>query len=318
MNLHHLRIFVAIVENGSLTAAAKVLHSSPPALSARLKEVEEEFGVALFERWARGLRLTDQGHEFISHAYTILKQVEDAKAAMSDHDRPAVGNVRFGVPISLVELITVPLIEATRARLPNVRLRVIEAHSVHIGAWLRDGALDAAIQFAGGQVADAGVTTAPIAEEDLAIATYDVGVLRPYLSQAGAVSVKDLGSVPLVLPGPEHELRVLVETVAIRYKVPLNIVIEIDSPRRIFEFVRRGYGVTVCPAGAENFGFATTIGKRRLRTFPLVESDLKRTIYRATPLNRPSSRATTAVSNLAVEILLGQIANQRWRARRLG
>lgn len=317
MDLRHLRVFIAIVESGSLSAAAKVLHSSPPALSARLKELEEEFGIALFERWARGLRLTDEGHDFLSHAYAILKQVEDAKTSMANRDRPMIGDVRFGVPVSLVELITVPLIEAARARLPNVRLRVIEAHSGHIGAWLREGSLDAAIQFAGGPVTDRGATLQPIAEEEMAIATYDRDVVAPYLTAKSAMPIKELRHLPLVLPGPEHELRTLVESVAKRYKVPLNIAIEIDSPLRIFEFVRRGYGVTICPAGPQHFGFGTTLSKRPLRTFPAVEPDLRRTIYRATPLNRPSSRATIAVSKLAIDILTAQVSNKRWKAKLL-
>ena len=316
MNLQHLRIFVAIVESGSLSAASKVLHGSPPALSARLKELEDEFGVALFERRARGLRLTEEGHEFVSHAYGILKQVEDAKAAMSDRDRPTVGEVRFGVPASLVDLLTVQLIEAARARMPNVRLRVIEAHSGNIAAWLRDGALDAAIQFSGRPITDPGVTLQPIAEEELAIATYNADVVAPFLTAKGAIPIEQLRHLPLVLPGPEHELRTLVETVAQRVNIPLNVVIEIDSPLRIFEFVRRGYGVTICAAHTRHFGFSTTVFKRALLTFPAIEP-LKRTIYRATPLNRPSSRATTAVSKLAVEILVSQISTNRWKARLL-
>lgn len=316
MDLRHLRIFVAIAETGSLSAAAKLLHSSPPSLSGRLKELEEEFGLALFERWARGLRLTDEGHDFLSHAYAILKQVEDAKTSMLNRDRPAVGDVRFGVPVSLVELLTVQLIETCRTRLPQVRLRVIEAHSGHIASWLREGSLDAAILFAGGPLTDRSAALQPIAEEDLAVATYDPDLVTPYLNQTGAIPIEALRHLPMVLPGREHELRGLIEAAARRHGVSLTVAVEIDSPLRIFEFVRRGYGVTICPAGAQHFGFATTLSERPLHSVPL-EPDLKRIIYLATPLNRPSSRATSAVAKLAVETLLSQVSNAHWKARRL-
>ncbi len=317
MDLRHLRIFVAIAESGSLSAAAKLLHSSPPSLSARLKELEDEFGLALFERWARGLRLTDEGHDFLSHAYAILKQVEDAKTSMLSRDRPAVGDVRFGVPVSLVELVTVSLIETSRVRLPQVRLRVIEAHSGHIASWLREGALDAAILFAGSPMTDRSAALQPIAEEELAVATYNVGLVAPYLNERGAIPIRALQHLPMVLPGREHELRALIEAAARRHGISLNVTVEIDSPLRIFEFVRRGYGVTICPAGAQHFGFATTLSELPLQTFPAAEPDLRRIIYLATPLNRPSSRATTAVAKLAVETLLSQVSNEHWKARRL-
>ncbi|MGE4218638.1 MAG: LysR family transcriptional regulator [Alphaproteobacteria bacterium] len=317
MDLRHLRLFVAIAETGSLTAAAKLLHSSVPSLSARLKELEEEFGLTLFARVARGLRLTDEGHDFLSHAYAILKQVEDATTSMLNRDRPAAGDVRFGVPVSLVELITVQLIETCRARLPQVRLRVIEAHSGHIAGWLREGSLDAAILFAGRPVMDRSATLQPIAEEELAIATYDADLVAPYLDETGAIPIRALRHLPMVLPGREHELRSLMDAAATRHGITLNVSIEIDSPLRIFEFVRRGYGVTICPAGAQHFGFATTLSDLPLQTFPAAEPDLKRIIYLATPLNRPSSRATTAVAKLAVQTLLAQVSQEHWKARPL-
>ncbi|MFH1553287.1 MAG: LysR family transcriptional regulator, partial [Pseudomonadota bacterium] len=91
MDLRDLRIFVAIAETGSLVASAKILHSSPPSLSARLKDLEGEFGTQLFDRQARGLALTEQGRELLAHAYAILKLSEDAKASMLSSGKEPVG-----------------------------------------------------------------------------------------------------------------------------------------------------------------------------------------------------------------------------------
>lgn len=319
MDLRDLRAFVTIAETGSLTAAAKVLYSSPPSLSARLKGLEDELGAVLFERWARGLMLTEQGRDFLSHAYAILKRAEDAKTSMLSRDKPPVGTVRFGVPGSLVGLLTVQLIEACMERLPQVRLRVVESMSGYISTWLREGTLDAAVVFGGGVASDRTASLQPIAEEDLYVATYDPALVAPYLTDTGEIRMRDVQHLRLVMPGPEHGLRTLVEATARRQSLPLNIAIEIDASPQIFELIRRGHGTTICSLAACHPGSMTCIaGSMPIYTYRVIDPGFSRRIYLATPLNRSSSRATNAVAQVAVETLLSQATTDQWKAVRSG
>jgi LysR family transcriptional regulator, nitrogen assimilation regulatory protein len=318
MELRDLRIFVAIAETGSLAAAAKVLHSSPPSLSARIKDIEDEFGTVLFERSARGLVLTEKGKEFLSHAYAILKLSENAKASMLSGDKPPAGAVRFGVPGSLIELLTVPLIEACLERLPQVRLRVVEGMSGYLASWLREGTLDAALVFGNWETTDLSAYLQPIVEEDLYVGTYDADSLAPYLTDANEIRLRDIRHLRLVMPGPEHGLRLLVETVARRHEVPLNVVMEIDATPQIFKIIRRGHGCTICSRAASKLDSTDgSAGNVRFHAFRVVDPGIKRTVHLATPLNRQSSRATTAVAHVAVETLLSLAATDEWKARRL-
>lgn len=318
MDLRDLRAFVAIAETGSLAAAAKVLHSSPPSLSVRLKDLEDELGTTLFERWARGLTLTEQGREFLSHAYAILKRAEDAKASMLSREKPPVGAVRFGVPGSLVGLLTAQLIETCLERFPQVRLRVVESMSGYIASWLREGTLDAAVVFGGGAATDRSASLRPIAEEELYIATYDRAVVAPFLNERDEIRMRDVQHLKLVMPGPEHGLRVLVEATARRHAIPLNIGMEVDASPQIFELVRRGHGATICSLAARHPGSISSLaGKAPIHTFRIVDPGFRRTVHLATPLNRPSSRATMAVAEVAVETLLSLAATDEWKARRL-
>jgi LysR family hca operon transcriptional activator len=75
MELRHLRYFVAVAEEGSVTVAAeKRLHTSQPSLSRQLRDLEQEIGTDLFVRGARGVELTPAGRAFLDHARLALGQ----------------------------------------------------------------------------------------------------------------------------------------------------------------------------------------------------------------------------------------------------
>src|SRR6202163_2496739 len=90
MELRHLRYFVAIAEEGSLTLAAeKRLHTAQPSLSRQIRDLGYEVGVQLMSRSVRGIELTAAGKAFLSHARLALAQVDAAVEAARRASRPA-------------------------------------------------------------------------------------------------------------------------------------------------------------------------------------------------------------------------------------
>ena len=89
MELRHLRYFIAVTEEGSLTIAAKKrLHTAQPSLSRQIRDLEYEVGTQLLLRSARGVELTQSGRAFLDHARLALAQVEAAVAAAIDNGSP--------------------------------------------------------------------------------------------------------------------------------------------------------------------------------------------------------------------------------------
>src|ERR1700716_3720359 len=97
MELRHLRYFVAVAEEGSLTnAAERRLHTAQPSLSRQIRDLEREIGVSLMERRARGITLTAAGRVFLDHARLALLQVETAREAARRAAQPAQGSFTIG------------------------------------------------------------------------------------------------------------------------------------------------------------------------------------------------------------------------------
>src|SRR6202034_1609812 len=89
MELRHLRYFVAVAEEGSLTLAAeRRLHTAQPSLSRQIRDLELEVGVSLLKRNARGIELTAAGKVFLDHARLALLQVEIAGEAARRVEQP--------------------------------------------------------------------------------------------------------------------------------------------------------------------------------------------------------------------------------------
>src|SRR3981081_2827882 len=89
MELRHLRYFVAVAEEGSLTLAAdRRLHTAQPSLSRQIRDLEYEVGVALMTRSVHGIELTAAGRAFLDHARLALTQAEAAVEAARRAARP--------------------------------------------------------------------------------------------------------------------------------------------------------------------------------------------------------------------------------------
>ena len=102
MELRHLRYFIAVAEEGSLTVAAeRRLHTAQPSLSRQIRDLEQEIGVQLLLRSARGVELTEAGKVFLDHARLAVAQVEAGREAARRAARPLMANAGCAVNNSI-------------------------------------------------------------------------------------------------------------------------------------------------------------------------------------------------------------------------
>ncbi|BAK77754.1 transcriptional regulator, LysR family [Pseudogulbenkiania sp. NH8B] len=127
MELRHLRYFVVVAEELNFTRAAERLHIAQPPLSQQIRALEEQLGVALFERSKRRVALTDAGERYLQHVRRILAEVEQAADDARRAARGEVGELRVGFTSSLPFTSLLPgLISDYRRHYPQVQLTLRE------------------------------------------------------------------------------------------------------------------------------------------------------------------------------------------------
>ncbi|MBV8584718.1 MAG: LysR family transcriptional regulator [Verrucomicrobia bacterium] len=146
MELRHLRYFVAVAESGSFTVAAHSrLHTTQPSLSRQIKDLEEEIGVQLLTRSARGIELTPAGRAFLEHARAVLVQVEAAAEAARRANHPRKPCFAIGF-LTGHELMWMPeVLRILRDELPNVDVMISSQYSPQLADALSKGIIDAAL-----------------------------------------------------------------------------------------------------------------------------------------------------------------------------
>jgi LysR family transcriptional regulator, hca operon transcriptional activator len=145
MELRHLRYFIAVAEEKSITVAAtQRLRTAQPSLSRQLRELETEVGARLMTRSARGIELTAAGRTFLDHARLALAQVEAAAAAARRAAHPEERTLALGF-LSGCEPEWLPAtMHVLREELPTIEVTISSKHSPQLAEGLATGKLDAA------------------------------------------------------------------------------------------------------------------------------------------------------------------------------
>jgi LysR family transcriptional regulator, regulator of abg operon len=142
MKLNQLRDVIAIAERGSLRGAARHLGLAQPALTRSVHDLERELGAPLFERRARGMRLTTMGESFVRRANAILSEVRRARDEVEQLSGGVGGKVVAGLSLAPHVALLPKALPAFRKRYPHVQLHVIEGLLPTLEAGLKDGSVD--------------------------------------------------------------------------------------------------------------------------------------------------------------------------------
>ncbi|RJG16290.1 LysR substrate-binding domain-containing protein [Massilia cavernae] len=308
MELRQLRYFVAIVDHGSLSRAALVLHVAQPALTQQLRQLEDELGARLLHRSAQGVLCTDAGKVFYEHAQAILKQVADARSAVTQSTTRPSGSVTLGLPHSISGALALPLLMATREHYPEITLQLTEELSGNLSEQLRSGRINLAVLFDDGQLG--AFTSTPLIEEDLMFICRAGSALDP---GGASVAFADALGRTLILPAQQQGVRPRIENAAHAAGLALANVIEINSIAILKSALLADMGATLLPAAP----LQDQVESGALVARPIHSPALARSVTLCASKNIPLTNAAAAVGRLVHQVARDLCERGAWRGAHL-
>lgn len=249
IDLQSVRIVRAIAEHGSISAAARALGYSQPAVSQHVRRAERRLGVPLVVRAGRGVRLTEPGLVLARHAQTIGQALDAARGELAELVGLGTGTVRIAAFPTASSTIVPRLLSAVRDAHPGLTVSYIEAEPPEALAMLREGAVDVAITFAypGDRADPHRESEGPV--ETVSLFTEPVVIVlpeqHPLALDGGAVELALLGGERWIAGCPLCRGHLLAACEAVG--VEPDIEFETDNAVAVLNLVAAGLGVALLP-----------------------------------------------------------------------
>ncbi len=287
MELRHLRYFVAVAEEGSLTnAAERRLHTAQPSLSRQIRDLELELGVTLLERSARGIALTAAGRVFLDHARLALLQVEAAGEAARRAARPDKAGFVIGF-LTGHEVMWLPeALRILREDAPGVEITLMSQSSPDLAGALMRGKADVA--FLRREAQAPGLAFRHLIKEELVV----ILPVGHRLAARTTIRPRDLRGETYISPTRVAPvLKAAIDAYTVRSGIILTPAFDAENLSSAMSLVASTGGVTLLPLYSKNLlspsvvirplqGEAPTIdlalGYSRSNTSPLVKRFLAR------------------------------------------
>lgn len=241
MDLDQLHTFLEIVRLKSFSKAAQTCYRTQPAISAQVRQLEQELNTTLFERLGTRIALTTAGKIFAEYAEQILDLRRRAQDAINELERVPKGELIIAANEATCIYVLPEVFSEYKKLYPNVQMLVDRSY----GARVVEAVLD--------NLADFGITQLPVQEKKLQVAsihTDEIKLLAPAghpLTARKQVSARDLTGYPLLLPKSgttRSRLNIWMEPV----EEDMQISMELDSTEMIKRFVMAGLGLSFLAA----------------------------------------------------------------------
>ncbi|WP_225647385.1 LysR family transcriptional regulator [Streptomyces solaniscabiei] len=243
MEIRQLRHFMAVVTEGSFTAAARRELIVQSALSTSVRNLERELGADLFDRTGRRVVLTEAGRALLPQARALLAGAEEARQAVAAVTGLAAGRVAIGT-IQTLTCVDLPAELATfHRRFPGVQVSVRDAPVGELAEALRAGELDLAYLVPDAGTLPEGLTPYASWEEELVLITAPG---HP-LAEAGRTLIKDLADEPFVDFRAGTGLETAVRRLAAHCGLERRITCDVTQIGLLVDLVRAGIGVAFVP-----------------------------------------------------------------------
>lgn len=239
-SLELYKVFYTVAKCGSLTAAAKELYVSQPAVSQSIRQLEEQLGGRLFIRTAKGIELTPEGSAMIERVSRAMGLIDEAEHTFQQMKQLMVGRVRMGAADTLCRFLLLDNIQQFHQRYPDVIIQVTNRTTRDTLQLLRMGKID--VGFINLPLEEADIEVIPLLElQDCFVGSASTyRHLPPQTPQA-------LSELPLMMLETISNSRKYVDRCFLDQGVSLSPQIELASLDLLRDFASIGMGVACIP-----------------------------------------------------------------------
>ena len=267
-DLASLALFIRIAETRSITKAANACHIALAAASRRVTQLEDQFGVQLLYRTAKGVELTPAGHAFLARARLMLQQVDEMRAEISDYSKGVKGMVRVQANASALAQYLPDDLATFAIAHPAIKVSLDEERSGAIVEAVHAGTTDIGIVMEGADAAG------------LQLLEYRTDTLVAVVPDAHPLRAKKLAFAKLL----DQDFVGLESTTVISQMMlgqashagkPLRLRVQVKSFDVVARLIQAGLGIGILPEGATH-AFAGSMG---LRTIALTDAWATRKMF---------------------------------------
>jgi DNA-binding transcriptional LysR family regulator len=285
MEIPQIEAFLAVGTFGGFRRAAEALRLTQPAVSARIKALEESLGVSLLDRGAGGLALSSAGRAFRPYAEQLLKAVALARQAVHDLRSPTGGAVQIAAALSICTYLLPDVLKRFRAAHPDVMINVRSGHSKEVLEMVLHGEAEIGLARS---LHHPAVETIPLWEDPLML----VGRSTSWPTSARRTRLEEVADRPLIFFDKGSSDWTLSHGLFRNAGLVPNVVLEVDSIEAAKRMVERGIGLAFLP----HLAVAKELRRKALVSIEIVDAEpLSRSIDVIHPRQRPLSPEAKAL-----------------------
>lgn len=292
MNLEQLRSFVEVARIGHFTRAAAHLHLAQPSLSRQISTLEHDLGAEVFHRARGNITLTAAGEALLPLAKRMLADAETVRHEMQELAGLSKGRVRLGAPPTLCISMVPEVLGTFHQNHPGIDLHLSESGSRNLLDQLAGGTLDLALVVTSDHdtAKMSSLEITPLLLEDLVV----IGSASDRdFARRSAFTLSELADVPQIVFDKSYDLRATTMNAYRARGLTPRVVLEGAEMDAVLRLVERGLGVAVVPA-------MVLFDRPGLRSVPLTEPELTRTLGLAHRKDVSLTKAATAMQELIV------------------
>lgn len=237
MTLRHLRIFICVSENRSMTAASEVLHITQPSISQAISELENHYEKKFFDRISNKIYITESGKELLSYAKKITSLFDELESKMTSNKSPEI--IRVGASVTIGTYILNGILKSFSEKHPLITIKSVIGNTKAIEEALLKNELD--IGLVEGQVHNSNLNVTPFLEDELVL----ICGTDHKLSKVDQITLEALNNEDFIIRETGSGTRELFENIMLQNKIKWNEKWVCNNTEAIKNAVIDGMGLSI-------------------------------------------------------------------------